>query len=121
MGQRRILKKYVPAYILFSQAQGFTYSAQCTNILWSNRHQTNNPNYRSGDNDFALIRLDRNIPLTPLKIARGGLQQGTKVYPVVVDQMGGFNARITKLECQIETSNCEIWRAPIIQLSGDFG
>lgn len=101
-GAKKNLEKICSGLYFVFPGQGFTYSAQCSNILWSNRHQTSNHNYRSGDNDFALIKLDRNIPLTPLKISRGGLKQGANVFPVVVDQMGGFNARITKLECQIE-------------------
>jgi len=91
-------------YFVFP-GQGLNYSAQCSNIIWSNRRQTNSHNYRNGDNDFALIRLDRNIPLTPFKIRVGGINRGTKVFPVVVDQMGGFTARITKLECQVERLN----------------
>jgi hypothetical protein len=101
-GRDMDLEKICSGLYFVFPGQGSTYSAQCSNIIWSNRRQTSRINYRSGDNDFALIRLDRNMPFTPFTIRFGGLKPDSKVFPVVVDQMGGYNARITKLECQAE-------------------
>ena len=81
---------------------GFSYTAQCSKIIWRNHKQIGRPYYRTGDNDFALIKLDQNIPLGPLKLLNDVPKLGTKVFPLVVDQLGGLKARITKLECRIE-------------------
>lgn len=123
-GAQKNLEKICSGIYFVFPGQGLNYTAQCSNIIWSNRRQTNSHYYHNGDNDFALIRLDRNIPLTPFKIRVGGINRGSKVYPVVVDQMGGFNARITKLDCQVEKLNekfgvADLSNCPVI--SGNSG
>lgn len=88
-------------YFAFPTA-GFPHIAQCSKIIWHNSQLSTRRYSRSAENDFALIQLDQNIPLTPLKLRTTAIPRGTKVYPLVVDQQGGFKARITKLECLVE-------------------
>ncbi len=88
-------------YFVFP-GHGYSYSARCSEIMWRDPLKNGGHYYTDGDKDFALIRLDSTVPLTPLKLLSGGLKPGAKVYPLVVDQMGGYNARITKLACQVD-------------------
>ena len=101
-GQKFSLKKICSGLFFVFPAHGLSYTAQCSEILWRDNRQDGRHFYRDGDNDFALVKLDWKIPLTPLKLVKGGIKPGSKVFPVVVDQMGGFNARITKLECKVD-------------------
>jgi S1-C subfamily serine protease len=101
-GNKLSLEKICSGLYFAFPSQGLTHTAQCSKILWRDRHQNGRHHYRDGDNDFALIRLDRNIPLTPLKLLTGSLKRGAEVHPVVVDQIGGFDARVTKLTCRVE-------------------
>ena len=93
---------------------GLPQIAQCSKIIWRDSRQQGRQYYRKGDNDFALIRLDRNIPLIPLRLLPGAPIIGSTVYPLVVDQVSGNKARVTKLECKIEKF---IPKHGVIQLS----
>lgn len=101
-GNNMGLEKICSGLYFAFPSQGFSYTAQCSKILWRDGRQHGRHHYRDGDNDFALVKLDRKIPLTPLKLITGALKRGAVVFPLVVDQIGGFNARITKLECKVE-------------------
>jgi|GEM_PF-2248443 len=81
---------------------GSSLTARCSEIIWRDDHQHGRAHYRKGDNDFALIKLDQTIPVKPLGLNQTESAVGANVFPVVVDQLGGYNARITKLECKIE-------------------
>ena len=103
---------------------GFPLTAKCSEIIWRDARQHGRPNYKKGDNDFALIRLDRNIPVKPLKFNNVETKAGLKVFPVVVDQQGSFNARVTKLDCSVEKINprygvIQLGNCPVI--SGNSG
>ncbi|MBA2404387.1 MAG: trypsin-like peptidase domain-containing protein [Bdellovibrionales bacterium] len=114
-GKKLSLAKICSGLYFVFPHNGFSYSAQCSQIIWRDNRQQGRRHYRDGDNDFALIRLDQNIPLQPLKLRRGGLRAGAKVYPVVVDQVGGYTAKITKLECLVEKV---MPKYGVVQLSG---
>ena len=89
--------------IYFSfQIQGFNHSAHCSEIIWRDSRQVGRHYYRNGDKDFALIRLDHNIPITPLKLVSNLPLIEEKLFPIVVDQINGYRARMTKLDCLVE-------------------
>ena len=101
-GLKMSLEKICSGIYFSFQMQGFNYSAQCSKIIWRDSRQVGRHYYRNGDNDFALIRLDHNVPLNPLKLVSTSPRLQQRLFPVVVDQLGGYNARITKLDCLLE-------------------
>ncbi len=113
-GLKMSLEKICSGIYFSFQINGFNHSAQCSKILWRDERQVGRHFYKNGDNDFALIRLDHNVPIVPLKLAPTSPRPGQELYPIVVDQIGGYNARITKLDCLAEKS---IPKFGVIQLS----
>jgi hypothetical protein len=103
-GLKMSLEKICSGIYFSFQMQGYNYSAQCSKIIWRDSRQVGRHYYRNGDNDFALIRLDHNLPITPLKLVSNSPRPQQRLYPLVVDQMGSYNARITKLDCLVERS-----------------
>jgi V8-like Glu-specific endopeptidase len=101
-GLKMSLEKVCSGIYFSFQRNGFSYSAQRSKILWRDSRQVGRHYYRNGDNDFALIRLDHNVPINPLKLVSISLKLEQRLYPVVVDQLGGYNDRITKLDCLVE-------------------
>lgn len=101
-GLKMSLEKICSGIYFSFHMQGLNYSAQCSKIIWRDRHQVGRHYYRNGDNDFALIRLDHNVPIAPLKLVSNTPRLQERLYPVVVDQLGGYNARMTKLDCLVE-------------------
>jgi V8-like Glu-specific endopeptidase len=58
------------------------------------------------DQDFAVFQLDRNIPVSPIKVEKRGLLDGSSVTAVVVDhgeiRRGGFSTSyIRNVECKV--------------------
>lgn len=92
-------------YFAFPTPSGNSHTAQCEEILWRDKRIKDENSYQFGFNDFALIRLNQNIPLTPLKFKTGPLTNGTSVYPVVVDHIDAYVAKVTKLECSVKKVN----------------
>ena len=89
--------------IYFSfQVNGLNHSAQCSKIIWRDSRQVGRHYYRNGDKDFALIRLDHNVPITPLNLVSDLPVLQAKLFPTVVDQVNGYSARMTKLDCLVE-------------------
>lgn len=89
-------------YFAFSNASGRVEAARCSKILWRDKRLQGSDRYRRGDNDFALIKLDHPLSITPLKFSSQPIQRGDTVYPMVVDQVSGVQARIVKLECSVK-------------------
>lgn len=89
-------------YFAFPNAYGTVQTAMCSKILWRDKRYHGSERYRKGDNDFALIKLDHELTMTPLKFTKASMRPGTTVYPMVVDQMNGYQARIVKLECKVK-------------------
>jgi V8-like Glu-specific endopeptidase len=91
-------------YFAFPNPHGQTQSAQCSKIMWRDRRQNGRDSYRKGDNDFALVKLDRKVSIRPLKL-NSHIQVGQTVHPLVMDQYDSFSARVTKLNCDVLSIN----------------
>lgn len=89
-------------YFAFPAPLGQSQTALCSKILWRDHHTNGRSRYHRGDNDFALIKLDRKIAVTPLNL-QNKISVGQKVFPLVTDHLNGFTARVTKLECEVES------------------
>lgn len=89
-------------YFAFPTPMGQAQTAGCSKILWRDHRQHGRPHYRKGDNDFALVKLDKKISMNPLPLSEQ-LQTGQSVHPLVMDHLDSFTARATKLTCEIQS------------------
>lgn len=89
-------------YFIFP-TKNFTYvQAGCSEILWKDKRTNGRRVYKKGHNDFALVRLDKTLSLTPLKILKTGMRKGDRVFPMVIDHHNVFSANILKLFCRVD-------------------
>lgn len=72
----------------------------CSQILWKDNSQRGRARHRKGEEDYTFIRLKDALPLKPLKTA--SITGPGKVYPLVMDQINAYEARMVKLECRVE-------------------
>lgn len=100
-GKADLTKTCGALYFAFPNAFGMVQTAMCSQILWRDKRQHGSTRYRKGDNDFALVRLDHALTMTPLNFANTTMRSGDLVFPTVVDQVSGYEARIVKLECRV--------------------
>lgn len=89
-------------YFAFPTTLGQTQTAGCSEILWRDRRQNGRHRYRIGDNDFALVRLNKKVSVRPLNLSEE-IQVGQTVYPLVIDHFDSYMARATKLSCQVQS------------------
>lgn len=94
-------------YFSFSSEYGVQEQARCSEIIWRDPKQRGDGYFRRGQQDFALVRLDRHLPLEPLTVDREGLQNWSEVYPIVIDHVDAINARVVKLKCQAHQLEAE--------------
>lgn len=123
-GRSNLINTCKSLYFSFPSPDGSVQGARCSKILWRDKRQYGQPNYRKGDNDFSLIRLDRALSITPLKFAKGGMKTGTKVYPTVMDQVDAYNARIVRLTCHVKHLSEKLGVATLMNcpiISGNSG
>lgn len=105
-------------YFAFPSQSGFTETANCSEILWRDERAGSSTHYRKGHNDFALIRLDRNVSVSPMRLKASGMTAGSVVYPLVMDQVNNFDARVVKLTCRVKSLDllgvAELENCPVI-------
>lgn len=89
-------------YFAFPTPMGQAETASCSEILWRDRRQYGRTSYRKGDNDFALVKLDRKMSVKPLTL-KDDIQVEQTVHPVVMDHIDSFLARATKLSCKVQS------------------
>lgn len=111
-------------YFAFPTEWGYTNSASCKEILWRDPEQRGRSHYRNGENDFALIKLNNEMPGTALTLSKRGLRQGDMVYPVVGDFLNVHDTRLLELSCLVEKYGAnsgvgQLYHCPII--SGNSG
>lgn len=117
-GIRNLKRSCEGLYFIFPTKWGTIHQARCSKILYRDPHQNGNPRYQRGDQDFALIRLDRELRLSHLELNEEGLKPLSIVHPYVIDHISDFTARMVKLSCEMtsvdstlgvaELSNCPV-------------
>lgn len=104
-------------YFSFPTLLGPTENARCQKILWRAPGTHGQKTFTPGYNDFALVKLDRKMTVSPLKLQED-ISKGDVVYPLVTDHLNGFEARITKLECGVKKIDkygvAELSKCPVI-------
>lgn len=111
-------------FFAFPTEWGYTNSAYCKEILWRDPKQRGRSHYRKGENDFALIKLNNEMPGNVLSPSQRGLRQGDMVYPVVGDFLDVHDTRLLELSCLVEKYSPssgvgQLYHCPII--SGNSG
>jgi V8-like Glu-specific endopeptidase len=91
-------------HFAFATRYGHTYQARCEEIIWRDPRQNGSSTYNEGDKDFALVKIDRYVPVKPLRLDKKELPVGSKVHPVVIDHIDLYTARLVKLDCFVDES-----------------
>jgi hypothetical protein len=111
-------------HFAFPTEWGYANTAGCQEILWRDPKQRGRSHHRNGENDFALIRLNREMPGKVLIPSKRGLRTGEMVYPVVGDFLDVHETRLLELSCLVEKYSersgvGQLYHCPII--SGNSG
>lgn len=109
-------------HFAFKKQNGGVYTTTCSQVLWHDQTQRGRERHRKGEQDYTFIRLKDALPFTPLRMAP--VTAPGKVFPMVVDQINAYHARVVKLECDVQQANgrggiLKLHNCPII--SGNSG
>ena len=105
-------------YFAFPTLSGFSHTALCSKILWRDDRTGGSSYYKAGHNDFALIQLDRQVPVSPMSLRSNAMTPGSTVYPVAMDQFNIMDAKVLKLSCKVKKLDnlgvAELENCPVI-------